>query len=233
LGAPSGPAFSIKPDGFRIRFEYDAKSRFFEESLQTPAECLIVDLAQHFLVVSAGTPRETPVSLIAHKIRAKYFPQTLTNVTDSANSAESILNGLRQFYDESLSKVATIDVSLLDKKLIHQVRTRAFQADSLNENQVEQVLSNGQFARYVGNASLIKLVQQWPEIATDGNYFSVPYTTIAAELKTEALATLLQALSDLRWLAEEGSGAISKDTPWRLRYARALASLRLMENWVV
>lgn len=230
--APTGPAFSIKPDGFRVRFDYFPKASFFEESLETPADCLIVDLAQHFLVLSAATPRETPVSLIAHEIRKKYFPQMLTDVSDAADAAESILNGLRQLYDENLPSHAPIDTSMLDARLIQQVRTRAFQADAMNEEQVEEALSKGQFARYLNNALLIELIQNWPEIATDGKYFTLPYLSLATELRSGALETLTQALGDLRWLAEEGFGAVSKDTAWRLRYARALASLRLMESWI-
>ena len=232
FGTPAGAEYSIKPDGNRVRFDYYPKASFFEESLQTPADCLIVDLAQHFLALAAATPRETPVSRIAHEIRRKYFPETMTDVADAADAAESIINGLRMFYDENLSSQAPIDTSTLDARLVQQVRVRAFQADSFNEGQVEQALCQGQFAKYVDKTLLIGLVQRWPAVATDGKYFSLPYESIAPELREDALRMLTQALGDLRWLAEEGSGAVSKDTAWRLRYARALASLRLMESWI-
>lgn len=232
-GIPTGPSYSIKPDGFRVRFDYYPKAVYFEDSLQTAADCLIVDLAQHFLALSAATPREQPVSLIAYELRKKYFPQTLTDVSSAADTAESILNGLRLHYDENLSGQAPIDIGSLDPRLIQKVRVRAFQSDALNEGQVEEALRQGQFARYVDISFLIELVQRWPVVATDGKYFSVPYATIAPELREDALSSLVQALSDLRWLAEEASGAISKDSVWRLRYARALASLRLTENWIV
>ncbi len=232
FGTPAGAEYSIKPDGNRVRFDYYPKASFFEESLQTPADCLIVDLAQHFLALAAATPRETPVSRIAHEIRRKYFPETMTDVADAADAAESIINGLRMFYDENLSSQAPIDTSTLDARLVQQVRVRAFQADSFNEGQVEQALCQGQFAKYVDKTLLIDLVQRWPAVATDGKYFSLPYESIAPELREDALRMLTQALGDLRWLAEEGSGAVSKDTAWRLRYARALASLRLMESWI-
>jgi hypothetical protein len=232
LGAPSGRAFSIQPDGFRVRFDYYPKAPFFEESLETPADCLIVDLAQHFLVVSAATPRDTPVSLIAHEIRKKYFPQMLTDVSDAADAAEAILHGLRQFYDLNLPNQAPLDISTLDPKLVQHVRVRAFHSDAMNEGQVEDALRNGQFARYLNISFLIELVQHWPEVATDGKYFTLPYESLAPELRLGALGTLTQALGDLRWLAEEGFGAVSKDASWRLRFARALASLRLMESWI-
>jgi hypothetical protein len=122
---------------------------------------------------------------------------------------------------------------VLDAKIIQQVRLRAFQADSLNETQVEEILKKGQFARYLSTPALIELVQRWPALSMDGKFFSIPYQTLAEGLRQESLVILTQALGDLRWLSEEGCGAVSKDTAWRLRYARALASLRLMESWVV
>ena len=40
------------------------------------------------------------------------------------------------------------------------------------------------------------------------------------------------ALRDAAWIiSDSGGGAISKDQRWRLRFARALASIRLLENW--
>jgi hypothetical protein len=232
-GTPTGPAYAIKPDGARVRFDYSPKASFFEESLQSPADCLVIDLAQHFLAMAATTPREFPVSWIANEIRKKYFPQTQSDVSSAADAAEAILNALRVFYDENLPSKAPIDTGSLDRKLVQQVRTRAFRADQLNEGQVEQALRNGQFARYVDYAFLLDLVHRWPSVATDGRHFSLPYEGIAPELQPSALAMLVEALGDLRWLTEEASGAVSKDTAWRLRYARALASLRLVDSWVV
>jgi len=44
---------------------------------------------------------------------------------------------------------------------------------------------------------------------------------------------VIVALQDIRWLMQEGSGAVNKDTHWRLRFARSLASLRLLQSWQV
>jgi hypothetical protein len=229
---PTGSPFSIQPDGYRVRYDYYPKARFFEESLQTPVDCLIVDLAQHFLVLSASSPRSTPVSMIAHEIRRKYFPQTLSDVSTTADAAESILNELRAHYDETLSAIAPIDPSSLDAKLVQQIRVRAFQSEAANEEQVERAIRDGCFARHVDTAHLVDLVAKWPEVSTDGKFFSMPFKTIAVDLHEGALATLLQALRDLRWLSEEAGGSVSKDFNWRLRYARALASLRLTQSWI-
>jgi hypothetical protein len=225
-------AFAIQLEGFKVRYDYYPKAKFFEESLQTPIDCLIVDLAQHFLTVSSSTPRQTPVSWIAHELRKKYFPQTMTNVAGAADAAEAILNELRAHYDESLSSVAPIDLASLDPKLVQQVRVRAFQSEAANEAQVERAIRDGEFARFIDADFLIDLVKNWPTVASDGKYFSLPYETISPELREDALSTLVQALSDLRWLSEEASGAISKDANWRLRFARALASLRLTQSWI-
>ena len=120
----------------------------------------------------------------------------------------------------------------LDARLVQQVRVRAFQSEAANEEQVERAIRDGCFARHVDTAHLVDLVAKWPAVSTDGRFFSMPFETIAADLREGALATLLQALRDLRWLSEEASGSVSKDVNWRLRYARALASLRLTQSWI-
>jgi hypothetical protein len=230
----SGPnsAFAIQLEGFKVRYDYYPKAAFFEESLLTPVDCLLIDLAQHFLTLSSSTPREHPVSLIAYELRRKYFPQTLTNVSSASDAGEAVLLELRSHYDENLATEAPIDPSTLDPRLVNQVRVRAFQSDSANEEQVEKAIRDGQFARYVDTEFLIDLVSEWPMVALDGKYFSLPYDTIAAELREDALSTLIQALRDVHWLSEEATGAVSKDSNWRLRLARALASLRLIQSWI-
>lgn len=229
---PQGSPFSIQPDGYRVRYDYYPKAAFFEESLQTPIDCLIVDLAQHFLAMSASTPRSTPVSMIAHEIRRKYFPQTVTDVSSAADAAEAILDELRTHYDDNLASQAPIELSVLDPRMIHQVRARALRSESANDEQVDKALLAGQFARHVDHAFLVDLVQTWPQVATDGKFFSMPYETVAMELREGALSSLIQALRDILWLSEEAAGSVSKDANWRLRYARALASLRLTESWI-
>jgi len=232
-GLPVGHPFAIEPNGYTVRYDYYPKAAFFEESLQTPADCLIVDLAQHFLALSAGTPREMPVSQIAHEIRKRYFPKTLTDASAVADEAEAMLVELRSHYDQALPSVAPIDPAGLDPALVAKVRQRAFSADGANEERALASIRSGQFARHLDNQFLVELVHLWPQLVTDGSFFSMPLNTLASELRASALARLASSLQEVLWLADEASGAVSKDTPWRLLFARALGSLRLLQSWRV
>lgn len=73
--------FRVKASGFNFEFDYNPLHAFFEESLNEPVDCLLVDLAHYFFVVSAQSTREWPVSKILRMLREKYFPDTLTNVS--------------------------------------------------------------------------------------------------------------------------------------------------------
>ena len=230
-GRPTEAPYSIQPDGYRVRYDYYPMAPFFEDSLETPDDCLVTDLAQHFLALSAASPRDWPVSRIAYELRKKYFPRSLTNVNDTADVAEALLDELRSCYDEGLVAYAPIEADSLPSALLDQVRRRAFQAEGATEDQVAEAIRGGAFARYVANPFLIDLVSRWPTVCLDGSFFNLPYDTIAAELRSSALSNVIETLSDVRWLCEEASGVVSKDTSWRLQYARALASLRVALNW--
>jgi hypothetical protein len=65
----------------------------------------------------------------------------------------------------------------------------------------------------------------------DGNFFTNPYEAINDDLKSKAVKMILDSLKDVLWMSDEGRNTISKDLAWRLRYSRAIASLRLISSW--
>jgi len=223
--------FSVEASGFTFKFDYNPRHDFFEESLDTPVDCLLTDLAQHFLALSAESPRNYPVSIIERQLRKKYFPESLTNITLVADTAEALLAELREHVDEVLPDIAPIDASAIDDDTLGKIKRRALQADLGDDEFVNDTIKTGKFARYVENRFLVSLIGLWPTLVMDGNFFSNPYSNLADDLKAEAVAMLVNGMEDVRWLAEEGSDAISKDTAWRLRYGRALASMRLVQSW--
>jgi hypothetical protein len=172
-----------------------------------------------------------PVSVIAHELRRKYFPSTLTDISAAADAANSILKELRSHYDEALPSASPVDPGGLGRELVNQVRVRAFQEESATEEQVSRILREGQFARYLTANQILQVLQKWPELALDGRFFSVPYTSLKEELRPSALQGVVQTLRDLVWLSDEAASTVNKDAVWRLRYARSLASLRLAQSW--
>lgn len=228
-----GAPFRVKPDGYAFQFDYNARSPVFEESLDQPVDFLTVDLAQHFLSLAAESVRNFPVSRIARLIRNKYFPDGGADVSTCANSATSLLDELRRHYDETLPGVAPISIDELDAGEVSHIRRAALKAESASQADVDQLIVQGKFGRFLTMEYLIEVVKKWPALAMDGNFFDKPYSNLSPDLQTLSRGELLESLQDILWLANDGVSAVNKDTGWRLRFARALASLKLLQYWRV
>ena len=226
-----GMPFRVQPDGYSFRFDYNTRSEFFENRLETPADYLVVDLAQHFLALSAETPRQKPVSRIARAIREKYFARSSDDLSAAATSAASLIDELRRHYGETLPDAAPVDPGSVASHELERIKRLATKSLGLNESEVEQFIVDGRFAGYVSQSYIADLVRTWPAIATDGNFFNRPYSGSNDKLKPIILDEIVDALQDVVWLVDEGVSTVSKDTGWRLRYAKSLSSLRLLQYW--
>ena len=233
LGGLDGrPIIFDTPLSGGVDFQYDQDSPFFEESLETPLDCLISDLAHRFLLLSGQTQKEWPLATIEREIRKAYFPDTLTSVTRAADQARAILDDLREFLDENLREVAPIPSTILDKYTLDLIRKGVLEAALGGEQDVQEAISNGAFVRYVGIEFLITTPRHWPRLIMDGHFVAVPYDDVSESHQTDSIAMVCDALRDAAWIvSDSGGGAFSKDQRWRLRFARALSSIRLLENW--
>ena len=226
-------SFVVRPDGYRFRYDYCPKSPFFEENLDTPLDCLITELSHHFLALSGESPRNFPLSIVSRELRRQYFPNTLADVSAAADEATSLFNDLRRQYDDLLPEHAPIDPDLLSSAEKKRIGKRAVREDGATESEIGTIIEGGQFAKHADAALLERLVALWPEVVTDEKFFVTPFQTISEDLRSDSLDQLTTAIQDVRWLMEEGSGAVNKDSHWRLQFARSLASLRLLQSWQV
>ena len=215
-----------------VEFQYDRDHPFFEESLETPLDCLISDLAHRFLLLSGQTQKEWPLATIEREIRKAYFPATLTSVTIVAEQARAVLDALREFLDENLHQAAPIPAKLVDEHTLGLIRKGVLETALGGEQDVQAAISDGAFIRYVGTDFLVSTPQHWPDLILDGHFVAVPYEDVSASHQADSIAMVCDALRDAGWIgSESGGGAFSKDQSWRLRFARALSSIRLLENW--
>ena len=226
-----GRSYKVEASGYVFNFDYDPAAPLFEESLLSPLDLFLTDLAQHFLAVSAETPRNRPVSKIQSELRSKYFADTLSDISIVAESASSVFGELREHLCDALPIKAPIQLDVLDQHAIDDIKRRALRAELADEESVKQLIERGEFAKYASNASLIKLVEKFPDVVLDGSFLSPPYSGVSETLRGESLLMVLGGLEDTRWLAEEGSGIGSHDNAWRLRFNRAVASMRLLKSW--
>lgn len=224
-----GKPFAIEPAGYEFRFDFNPRSSFFEEGMELPADCLIIDLAQHFLSLSGQSPRTHPVSSLSRILRGKYFPSSCGDLASSAAAAGTMISELRRHFDENLPEAAPIDINMIPSGQLSQIKRSALQAEGLKPQDVEALVAEGKFSRFVASNFVIELMRHWPGLATDGRFFSSPYSGLPEDLKDLTLNELADALQDILWLSDEAVSAISKDAAWKLRYAKAIASLKLLQ----
>jgi len=234
--APNGldgkPIFFDTPASGGVEFQYDPGHPFFEESLETPLDCLVSDLAHRFLLLSGQHQRDYPLATIERGIREKYFPETMTSVSEAAEEAKAILDDLRQFLDEKLHEAAPISGDLIDEHTLGLIRKGVLESTLGGEHDVQQAIRDGAFIRYVGTDFLISAPSLWPQLIMDGSFVSVPYEDVSNAYRADSVAMVCDAFRDAAWVvSDSGGGAFSKDQRWRLRFARALSSIRLLGSW--
>ncbi len=223
--------FRIVPNGYKFSFDYNSDSPYFEESTATPLDYLLVDLAHHFLTLSSESPRKIPVSRISRMLREKYFSTETGNVQDAAVAASNILSELKRHYDEVLPEIAPIDLGTISSHEMQNIRRSAFNSASLSPSQAENLVRKGEFASHVSDEYLPELVGIWPELVLDGSFFARPYARLAEDQQRDSVSQVVEGLKDVSWLTEGGATALNKGLDWRLRFARALASVKLLESW--
>lgn len=226
-------AYSVQPEAYTFKFNYNGQAQLFEESLVQPVDCLLIDLAHHFLAVSQQSPREYPVSMIERILRNTYFPENSTVLSEAANSAGALLDSLKRHYVVQLPDQAPIDSDLAPSSQKDHIFRSAQRAESISRQEVETKIVDGTFVEYVSNEFISDLVKIWPHIVTNGNFFSTPLDDQEDPQTSFVFSELVDAMEDVVWLKEGGSSAINKDRAWRLRYAKSIASLRLIESWQV
>ena len=231
-GLNNRPIFFDTPASGGVEFHYDLGHPFFEESLETPLDCLVSDLAHRFLLLSGQAQRDYPLATIERQIREAHFPETLTSVTEASEEAKAILDDLRQFLDEHLHEIAPIAVSVMDEHSLDLVRKGVLQSALGGEQDVQRAIKDGEFIRYVGTDFLVSSPLVWPRLIMDGGFVSVPYEDVTASYRADSVAMVCDALRDAAWIvSDSGGGAFSKDQRWRFRFARALSSIRLLDSW--
>lgn len=226
-----GNPFSVEPGGLKLEFRYDPANSFFEDSLVLPLDCLLLELSHHFLTITAQTIREWPLSVVERSLRKKYFPNTLDDVSEVAEEARAIFGAMREHLSEALQEEAPFSVQDLGEEMLERIKRQALAVNLGDNTLVDDVLQEGSFAKYLDDMQLIKLLGLYPQLSFDDKFFHVPHANLEPELKTDAISTVVEAMRDVRWLHEDATSVVSKDTAWRLKFWRALGSLRLVVSW--
>jgi hypothetical protein len=220
----------FEPSGNTVTFLFDPEHEVFESSLLTPIDLLVSELAYAMLMRSGMPQNEWPLGRVEAELRKAYFPDTLTLVEQAVAEGRDVLTALQEHLE---GRWAEGDVTTaLPADLQATVAGRLIQAELLNKKDVALAIKSGRFVRYVDRAVVPLLAGMRPEIVLDGAFFAVSYSGVDEQYRADTAAMVLEALKDVSWLVSDvGGAALNKDRAWRLRYGRALASLRLVQSW--
>ena len=231
-GSGSRPIYFDTTSSGTVDFRYNEGHEFFEESLETPLDCLIGDLSHRFLLLSGQHQKDWPLAIIEREIRKTYFPETLTSVARATDEAKALLDDLREYLDENLHEEAPVPETLIDQHTLELIRKGVLETTLGGEASVKEAIGKGAFIRYAGIDFLVAAPRHWPRLILDGRFVSVPYSDVSDSLRADSIAMVCDALRDAAWIVSDaGGGALSKDRQWRLRFSRALSSIRLLEHW--
>lgn len=212
-------------------YKYDPAHEYFETSLDTPLNCLLRELSVQLMLRGNVQQDVWPITRIELQLRKSYFRESLINIEELAGEARGFLDELREFLAEELPALAPIDASILSEAHRDSIRARLLVEGQASEERVSEVISKGEFPRYLGIGFLPTAVATWPDAVLDGKFLSVAYGTASDKIRASALDQVLGPLRDVAWLCEQASMPGLNQQQWREQLARAAASLHLLQLW--
>lgn len=217
--------------GNQAVFEYDPDHEYFQMSLDTPLNCMLRELTYQLMLRSGEKQDIWPITRVELQLRGHYFSESMLHIEELARQARAFLDELREFLMEELPNIAPIDTSALTDADRDAIRARLLREGQAGEQQVSEVISSGQFPRYLGIDFLPSAVTKWPEVVLDDNFLSVAYITVTEKARGLALDQVLGPLRDTVWLCEQATVIGLNRQQWREQLTRAASSLNLLRLW--
>ena len=229
---PSGLHIQVVPVGNNLDIVYDPSHEFFARSLILPVDCLLQELAFQFKQRSNATLADWPISRVTYELRQRYYPSTLLSIDEIRSEANVLLNELVEHYTEALSAISPLPPDELTDTEIRELAAIVARQERAGTDRVKEIITNGTYPRYMGHNRVLKLIERRPELALDGQFFSLSYSDVDVQLRPDILQQVDVALKDLLWAVDpsQSSGAGAE---WRSLLARAEASARLLSIWRV
>lgn len=227
---PGGVELQFVTAGTKAEFDYDPSHPAFSEAIREPSECLLQEVAYQLLNRSTTTQREWPLSRVVEALRQKYAKSTVASAEEVRRQAESLLREVVEHLDEQLPTIAPFEVSVLLPEERDVLAREVARVDRAGADRVEEVITQGHFAGYLGGRFAADLFERWPSLALDGTLFNVAYASVSPDLRAEMVRQVATALRDVQWAVEPGAVARGSEH-WRLLLGRAWTSVRLLTVW--
>lgn len=222
--------FTVSLKGVEMFFTYWPNAAILQNSLLTPADFLINELAYHFHATAHSEVSTVPITTVELAIREKYF-------SDLHPTVEEVHRKVRVFKEDlsdhlrSKSGTYEINLSLIEDTDLAQIKKRMAQNEYLNDNQVEVAIKSGEFMSYAPFNVLKAIICDNPYLVFDGIFFSQKWDSaelisLVMDMQKNELVSLL---GDIAWFNDNHSASISG--LWRGRVKRLIGSLEILTNW--
>lgn len=213
-------------------FQYDPDHRDFRETLDSPTQFLIREVAYQLLLRSGERQSAWPLSRVERQLRARYFQEAELGVATLGARATTFLDHLRGHLIETLPEVAPMQPTDLTSREIDDLRRALASMGLGGEAKVEETLRDGSVAKYLGREFLIRAAEAWPTLVLDGRFLAIDYSDVLPDKRHLVVTQATSLLADVLWLAEQATTApASSMGVWKEQLARAAAGLNLLEQW--
>ncbi len=216
--------------GSKAEFTYDPRHSLYASTLAEPVDSLIHELAYQFLNRSSVSQHEWPISVVAERLRTKYFRWSTASLQEVQDQAEAFLGELLEHFTDRIIARAPYEEGVLTPDQRANVRLAVLQRDRGGEDRVREVIRLGEFPRYLGASSLPSLLKRFPDAALDGDFFAATIDDVSPPLQERLVEQVRMPLDDLIALTE-GGAARPGGEEMRMQLARAFAGLRLLQAW--
>lgn len=223
--------YQVSVRGSELRFKYWRNAKIFTNSLLTPADFLINELAYHLHTIAQTEISQYPLSEIELLLREKYFPDLQPNLDEISRQVRALCEEMAVQVREGISQLEDFDISVIpaaDLKVIHK---HFATNDYLKPAEIEAAISRGEFISYAPFTTIAAVVKKYPWLVFDGNFFSVVWDqSDSNSIVNQTLAEdLQQILRDIRWFEEQNVGL--RGTLWRAKTKRLIGSLEICNAW--
>lgn len=222
---------NVELKGNELHFTYNPEDQIFGQSLLSPADFLINELAFHLHQISHNKISQLPLSLLELNLRNKYFPELLPNLNEVIKQINRFTEDASQHLKKNLANIIPLNLSWLDEPSLNKLRVHVQKARPLDSEKIDQLMNNGEFISYASKEVRLKLISKYPEVLFDGNFFLYDITLIDSNLGTSLKDDFAAFIADILWI-NENSNPIN-DSTWKGSVKRLIAWLEIINGWRV
>jgi hypothetical protein len=207
----------ISPREIEICYHPDHPA--FTQFAETPHDYILLELAGLFAARAT-----TPVSSVYQLLKLEHQNSRRLDLDALGSEARAFLSELREFFSMQRLQIPDRDRNEVYSELATHVMSSTGQID-----QVEVLMTNGQWVDRVSDKHVLSLIQLHPEIIFDRNFLDLSYQEIPenlSELRDRVLGQVMACVSDLILIRGVAESRTAADKSLLLRAENALQYLK-------